>query len=140
MEDARLLLHSIGLSPTPNRVTVLAILMAATSPMDAREVFENAAATHPVNRVTVYRILDLFAEKGAVNKISTGERSYRYCARQARKPHGHFHCVQCRSVICVESDAIASSESTLMTLPLDIHSIDLRLDGICPSCRGKDYS
>lgn len=141
MDDAvRQLLESIGLQPTPNRLRVLAVLIAANSPMNAREVYQKAVAATPVNRVTVYRILDLLADKGIVNKISTGERSYRYCARQAAHPHGHFHCLKCQAVMCVESEAIASSKSALMTLPFDIHSIDLRLDGICPTCREKDCS
>ena len=131
------LLKTKELAATENRVLVLAALLDSTHPMSAREVFETTTKTQTINRVTVYRILDLLADRGLISRISSGERSYRYCAHQDQTPHCHFHCLSCNEILCIENEAVTRSEQALKGLKLDIRDIDLRLDGICPTCRAK---
>jgi Fur family ferric uptake transcriptional regulator len=137
---ARSFLARTGLEPTLNRILVLSTVAGSHHPLTAREVFERILAEHRLNRVTVYRILDLLAENGAVNRINATERAVRYCARGGRWPngHSHFHCTQCGEVQCVDNDTLHFDQKALGdTLPMRISSVDLRLDGICTACSGK---
>ncbi len=130
-----------GLDPTLNRLLVLTILLESDHPLTAKEVYEGLCREHTLNRVTVYRILDLFAEKGVVCKISTGERSFCYCAHIARQRlgHCHFHCIRCGKVECIDTDLLGLDEDVLKKrLALDVQHIELRLDGVCTACKAKD--
>lgn len=129
-----------GLDPTLNRLLVLTILLESDHPLTAKEVYEGLCREHTLNRVTVYRILDLFAEKGVVNKISTGERSFCYCAciERRRQGHCHFHCTRCGKVECIDKELLALDEEAVKNrLALDVQHIELRLDGVCTACREK---
>jgi len=138
--SAQDMLKRCGMDPTLNRILVLSVLAGSDHPMTVKDVFEHVRHEHKLNRVTVYRILDLFADRGVVNKISSGERSFCYCARPGRWPHGHchFHCICCGEVRCLDQNLVVIDEVELRKrLPMDIHSIELRLDGVCAACREK---
>ncbi len=128
-----------GLDPTLNRLLVLTILLESDHPLRAKEVYAGLRQRHKLNRVTVYRILDLFAEKGVVSKISSGERSFCYCAPFGRRPgHCHFHCTQCGKVDCIDKDLLPLDEEAVKNrLALDVRHIELRLDGVCRECKDK---
>ena len=137
---ARDFLARTGLDPTLNRILVLAAVAGSDRPLTAREVFERVLAEHRLNRVTVYRILDLLAENGAVNRIGSADRAARFCAGGGRWPngHSHFHCTRCGEVQCVDNDALHIDARTLnAALPMHINAIDLRLDGICANCTAE---
>jgi Fe2+ or Zn2+ uptake regulation protein len=132
-------LEKAGLDPTLKRILVLSVLMENEHPLNAKEVYENLCGDNRLNRTTVYRILDLFAEKGLASKISSGERSFCYCARPDRRAnsHCHFHCKLCGRIECLQ-DLPGLNESELKSGPgMDIHNIELRLDGICRTCKGN---
>jgi Fur family ferric uptake transcriptional regulator len=137
---ARDFLARTGLDPTLNRILVLAAVAGSDRPLTAREVFERVLAEHRINRVTVYRILDLLAENGAVNRISSADRAARFCAGGGRWPngHSHFHCTRCGEVQCVDNAALHIDANTLKAaLPMHVNAIDLRLDGICANCTAE---
>ena len=138
--QAREAIATCGLDPTLNRLLVFSVLFASDHPLTAKEVYEELRQGHKLNRVTVYRILDLFAEKGVVSKISSGERSFCYCARFGRwlAGHCHFHCTRCGKVECIDKDFLDLDEEILKNrLALDVQHIELRLDGICTACMEK---
>lgn len=127
-----------GLDPTLNRILVLTILLESDHPLTAKEVYEDLCRTHRLNRVTVYRILDLLADKRVVSKISSGGRSFCYCACIERRlqGHSHFHCTRCGKVECIDKNLLALDEEAVKNrLALDVQHIELRLDGICTACR-----
>jgi Fur family ferric uptake transcriptional regulator len=135
---AREFLARTGIDPTLNRILVFAAVAGSDHPLTARQVFERVLTGHRINRVTVYRVLDLLAEHGAVNRISSTGRAARFCARGGRWPngHSHFHCTRCGEVQCVDNAALHLDEKTLgADLPMHISGMDLRLDGICTTCR-----
>ena len=136
-DTAREFLEQIGLEPTLNRMLVLSAITGSNHPLTAAEVHQKVLASHSLNRVTVYRILDLLAEHGAINKITAGERSFHYCANERKNfGHSHFHCTSCGEVTCIDNDAIDFNEQAL-SLPRGVSNVDLRLDGVCPVCRSK---
>lgn len=138
-KDYERLLKSIGVDETSNRVSVLEIIGNSPSPLTAVDVYETINRTRKVNRVTVYRILELFVEKRLIERISGGDRTYRYGFNAGRKnghtSHPHFYCTHCGHMQCLSPESI----------PLDTHPfersftgvvkrVEVRIDGLCKNC------
>ena len=70
------MLSAAGVSPTPNRRKILALLGSNTHPLSAREIHRTLRRTEAINPVTVYRILDLLVKRGLVERMSSGARSF----------------------------------------------------------------
>ena len=70
------LLKGSDLGYTPNRHRVLEVVGNNNGPLSAQQIFYTLSRTNSINRVTVYRILDLLVEKGIVERISGGGRSF----------------------------------------------------------------
>ena len=72
------LLENCGLGYTPNRHRVLEVVGNNSGPLSAQQIFNTLNRTDNINRVTVYRILDLLVDKGLVERIRGGGRSFVY--------------------------------------------------------------
>jgi len=57
-------LEASGLGHTPKRHRVLEVIGNNSSPLSAQQIFDTLSRTDNINRVTVYRILDLLVDKG----------------------------------------------------------------------------
>jgi Fur family ferric uptake transcriptional regulator len=66
------MLETANLSPTPNRVKILDLVGGSSHPLSAGDIFRILRRTNAINRVTVYRILDLLVENGLVERMSSG--------------------------------------------------------------------
>ena len=135
--DYEMLLESNGLGPTPSRLQVLEIIGNSTSPLSAQEIFSTLERTMQVNRVTLYRTLDLLVEHKLVERITAGDRSFRYgLAENSNHPrHHHFFCTLCGAMECLNPHSISLDlESFHATFPALIEKVELRLDGVCINC------
>jgi Fur family ferric uptake transcriptional regulator len=131
------LLKVAELTPLPNRLLVLEIVGNSPSPLSPQEIFGILQRSHRMNRVTLYRILDLLVEKELVQRISAGDRTFRYgLAPNANHPrHPHFYCNQCGNMECLSPEAVnVDTRSIEKTFPALIESVEIRLDGVCRSC------
>lgn len=134
-------LRAAGLSATPHRLWVLALLEQAGRALSAPEILERAQSEQAMNKVTLYRILDLLAEKGLVAKSLGHDRSALYCLgeRHTKTAHGHFHCSGCGRALCLEIGAPALDLAALRAaLPMRLDEISLNLFGRCPACLEHD--
>jgi len=141
VEDTRAALRSAGLSATPHRLWVLALLEHAGRALSAPEILERAQSEQAMNKVTLYRILDLLAAKGLVAKSLGHDRSALYCLgeRRTETAHGHFHCSGCGRALCLEIGAPALDLAALRaSLPMRLDEISLNLFGRCPACLERD--
>ncbi|MGD8705839.1 MAG: transcriptional repressor [Syntrophobacterales bacterium] len=132
-----LLKHS-GLGHTVNRLRVLEIIGNRSHPPSAQEIIDELNKSHEVNRVTVYRILELLVEKRLVERISAGDRSFRYglAPNANHQPHSHFYCLECREMKCLSPDQINLDTQPLTRSFLGlIERVEVRFDGICEGCR-----
>jgi len=130
---ARAFLEKAGVRPTLNRILVLSAVAESTSPLTATEIYAGLLKEQRINRVTVYRILDLLSEKGVINRISTGERSNHFCMGRG---HGHFHCTSCGKVSCILDSALGIDEASVArALGMTVSSVDLQVEGLCADCR-----
>ena len=88
-----------------------------------------------VGRATVFRTLDLLAEKGQLERIDlpTGEHAYVACAPQEH--HHHVVCRNCGKSVEVEDSGLQSVVAEISRRSgYRIDSHRLELFGLCPNC------
>lgn len=133
----RMLLHA-ALDPTENRLRVMKLLEALDRPASAPDLLSVLREHAPFDKVTLYRTLDLFTEHRLIEKHSAGDQTTRYCLMHSAQPHGHFYCKSCGTMECLPPEML----TPLLHLHNgcaghDVHHIELRLDGICTTCKQK---
>jgi Fur family ferric uptake transcriptional regulator len=131
------LLKRSDLDPLPNRLMILEIIGNSPSPLSPQEIFEILQRSRHMNKVTLYRILDLLVEKGLIQRISAGDRSFRYgiAPNQNHPQHPHFYCHECGNMECLAPEALNVDTGALRkTYPALIQKVEIRLDGICRHC------
>ena len=141
-DDAVERLESCGVPVTANRLLVLRALAGAAHPLTPQELLAGQTGltgrtglAGRMNRVTLYRILDLLVERGAVARHSGGERSFRYCLGRGAAGHSHFHCTRCGATQCLDSRTLEPGLSRLLSsLPMRVDMAEVTLGGVCESC------
>lgn len=90
------------------------------------------------DRVTLYRTLKTFVEKGILHKVldDSGLR-YALCKQECsehghRHDHVHFKCLQCGETNCLEETHIPA-----LKLPegYNASEVNLLIQGVCPQCK-----
>ncbi|OGR38260.1 MAG: hypothetical protein A2051_13455 [Desulfovibrionales bacterium GWA2_65_9] len=137
--DARELLERCGVSATENRLLVLRALSGADHPQTSQtpqtplELL--AQLSGRMNRVTLYRILDLLVERGVAARHNAGERAFRYCLGQGVAGHSHFHCTRCGQTQCLDSRLLEPGLSRILSgLPMRVEMAEVTLGGVCEGC------
>jgi len=138
--DARELLEHCGVPATENRLLVLRALAGADqpqtpqTPQTPQELL--ARLSGRMNRVTLYRILDLLVERGVVARHNAGERAFRYCLGQGVHGHSHFHCTRCGATQCLDSKLLEPGLSRILSgLPMRVEMAEVTLGGVCEGCQ-----
>jgi len=119
------------------RLLVLEYLLkqaAAVSLSDLEAHFERA------DRVTLYRSLKTFEEKGLVHSIDDGSGAVKYAlcpascsSQQHHDLHVHFFCHHCRETFCLPKSRIPD-----IALPDNFRTeeVSLLVKGTCGTCSG----
>jgi len=131
------LLSAINLGATANRVRVLEVVGNNSFPLSAADIYKTLERSSTINRVTVYRILDLLVDHGVVERISTGGRAFYYglAPNEYHQPHPHFYCKNCGQMDCLSPNSLnVDTEPLLKTFPGRIDKVEVRIDGICKNC------
>ena len=122
-------------TPTPMRLLVLEYLLkqkVAISLRDLETEFEKS------DRVTLYRTLITFDEKGIIHTIKDGTEVTKYaicqdeCNDQFHSDmHLHFYCTKCKELYCLPKVEIPEIE-----LPdkFKLQEMNLVARGICNNC------
>jgi len=135
--DYEQLLSRAGLVTTANRVSVLEVVGNNGFPLSAADIYKTLEQSIPINRVTVYRILDLLVDRGVIERISTGGRAFYYglAPNDHHRPHHHFYCKSCGQMDCLSPDSLNVDTASLWkTLPGRIDKVEVRIDGLCKNC------
>lgn len=130
------ILQSKSLRATSVREKVLSVLLAsekATSPRDIELKFEN------LDRITLYRTLKTFEEKGIIHKIEdgTGKPKFALCIDRCDEDHHHddhvhFHCNDCGDTFCVEEIEVPYIKTPSK---LKVENTAIIMKGTCESCQ-----
>jgi len=91
-----------------------------------------------LDRVTIYRTLNTFLEKGLIHEVNDGSGAIKYavCAEHCHEGHHHdnhvhFRCMKCKQTRCLESMVIPQ-----MDLPqgYTFQQANLVIEGLCADC------
>lgn len=91
---------------------------------------------HKADKVTIYRTLQTFLEKGLVHKIlDENTTKYKLCAKicsqeNHKDMHLHFYCKKCDETTCKEEIVFPEN----MDSRLQIDEIQILAKGICDKC------
>jgi Fur family ferric uptake transcriptional regulator len=91
-----------------------------------------------IDRVTLYRILKTFEEKGILHKVIdlNGTANYAICSSSCTKhahhdEHFHFNCTNCLNVYCMNDFHLPALK---MPQGFTAQSVNLAITGICKYC------
>jgi Fur family ferric uptake transcriptional regulator len=133
------MLKKSDLESTNNRLRVLEIIGNNNFPLSAENIFNTVGRNHSINRVTVYRVLNLLVEHRLIERYSSGGRSFFYGSAPSENhpPHPHFYCRKCGQMNCLNPESLAVDTLNLeKTFPGQIDKVEIRVDGICKNCMG----
>ena len=131
------MLLSVDLEATQNRLGVLEVVGNNHYPLSADDIFNTLERSSAINRVTVYRILDLLVDHGIVERLSTGGRAayFGLAPNDYHAPHPHFYCKSCGQMDCLSPESLnVDTDALWKTFPGQIDKVEVRVDGICKNC------
>ena len=135
------LLRTYGLSETAIRRGVLSLFWGDGVALTQKEI--EAGLSSSLDRVTLYRNLKLFTEKGLLHKIVINEYTHKYklagsCFRSS--DHAHFYCTRCRRLLCMPG---VNVDTGRLPSGFQVYSTRLVIEGVCSHCAAnhekKDY-
>lgn len=105
MSDPAARLRAAGLRATPGRVRALAAIEAAPTPLTHADL-ARLPELADLDAITLYRLLDAFAERGLVHRVQGTDGVWRTCAQPRGQPgcpgnHPHFLCADCGAMACL---------------------------------------
>ncbi|MCX5715934.1 MAG: transcriptional repressor [Candidatus Omnitrophica bacterium] len=133
------LLKRKGISITILRRYVIKVLTLAGRSLTPPEILRQIQKFHPINKVTLYRILRLLEKKAIVKKILTISNVSRYAlidpqANGNKHLGPHFICMVCEAIIPIDSLNIDSILKKKLGSKFR-GPMELTIEGICPKCR-----
>lgn len=123
------------LRSTPNRNTILNAFLqhkGALSNSDLEGQIEN------IDRITLYRTLKTFEDKGIIHQAIDGTTKIKYalCVHDCDEDHhhdyhAHFSCTDCEKTYCIDEIV----PPTFSTPPgFSLKKADIILKGVCKDC------
>ena len=131
-----ILKHS-GLSVTESRKKILDLFLETDGALAHADIEKNTASAF--DRVTVYRTLQTFVEKGIIHQIPTTDNSilYALCKHNCEQGHHHddhvhFICSNCDKTICLDEVTVPE-----VKLPKNFtkQQAAMVVTGICEDCK-----
>jgi Fur family transcriptional regulator, ferric uptake regulator len=136
--DIKDLLKRNQLSVTASREKILHLFLEESGALAHGDIEKKAG--EKFDRVTVYRTLQTFVEKGIIHTIPTTDNSVRYalCKDNCEEGHHHDHhvhfvCNVCKNTYCL--DDIVTPDIKLPKGYSSSH-IEVVAEGICKNCSG----
>lgn len=134
------ILRTFNLKVTPVRVAVLGVLLDSDSALSHADISQLLSAQQ-FDKVTLYRTLNHFTEKGIVHKVATEDRNWLYAILvrndadfQPDHAHAHFVCDDCEKIFCFPIDEHTSKRVNTIREGFLVKQQEIRLHGTCPSC------
>ena len=131
------ILKSSSLSLTAGRKTILDIFLSSPNALAHQDI--EMQCKEKYDRVTIYRTLQTFLEKGIIHTIPSSDNITRYalchddCIESGHHHdnHVHFTCDACGKTICLDDTAIPA-----VHLPKGYRAnqINMVVSGVCKSC------
>ena len=131
------ILRRNSLSVTESRKKILNLFLNVHGALAHGDI--ETKAGEKFDRVTVYRTLQTFVEKGIIHTIPTTDNSVRYALCKDNCSEGHHHdnhvhfiCIQCGTTLCMEDVVVPEIK---MKKGFSINEIEVVVKGICLDCQ-----
>jgi len=131
------ILKQSGLSVTESRKKILDLFLEKDGALAHADIEKNTSSAF--DRVTVYRTLQTFVEKGIIHQIPTTDNSvlYALCRQNCEQGHHHddhvhFICSNCDKTICLDEVTVPE-----VKLPKNFtkQQSAMVVTGICEDCK-----
>lgn len=131
------ILKDYQLRTTTSREAILDLFIKNGFALSYSDIEREIAASF--DRVTVYRTLKTFLDKGVIHKVLDDEGSLKYAlcsdpcsTHEHHHEHVHFKCQRCGQTNCMESVTIPQ-----VALPkgFSIKEMNLLIQGLCSKCQ-----
>ncbi len=129
------ILKSHKLRITPVRKEVLSLFIENDVAISHQDIEKSIL---DIDRITLYRTLKSFEEKGVIHKAVDGTDTSKYALCEAKcdeghhhDDHVHFHCEDCGNTFCVDDIEVPRMESPQ---GYSIRSTHVILSGKCKKC------
>lgn len=126
-----------GLSVTASRSKILDLFLATEGALAHADIEKNTDGAY--DRVTVYRTLQTFVEKGIIHQIPTTDNSilYALCKQDCEEGHHHdnhvhFVCNECDKTFCLDDVIVPEVKLPAGFEPIEASMI---VSGVCMDCK-----
>lgn len=129
------MLRKNNLSITESRRKILSLFLAQPDALTHGDIEKKAG--EKFDRVTVYRTLQTFVEKGIVHTIPTSDNAVLYALCKAceeghhHDDHVHFVCTHCGTTTCL--DDVVTPQLNLPT-GYKAENVQVVINGLCKNC------
>jgi len=128
------LLKAAKLRQTHPRLAVLGALIATNTPISRQQIADTLGDNAP-DKVTIYRALECFMDKGIVHQAFLKDRTaYFELGHNCSKTqcHPHFTCTSCKKTVCIKDAKIPLAEISDQGFTIKHQKVEL--EGLCPDC------
>jgi len=130
------LLRRKHLSITDSRKKILSLFLNSHDALAHGDIEKRAG--EKFDRVTIYRTLQAFVEKGIIHTIPTADNSilYALCKDDCEEGHHHDHhvhfvCKQCHNTYCLDN---VVTPDIKLPAGYSAKQIEVVVEGICRQC------
>jgi Fur family ferric uptake transcriptional regulator len=132
-------IRAAGVKVTAGRVRVLDVLQTARQPLCHAELETQLAAgvEAPIDRVTLYRVLDSLVACGLALKAVDTRGVFRFSAAGTQRQHEghvHFRCTDCGGVFCLKA---APPPPPKLPRGFRLAEVELDVRGVCANCTSE---
>lgn len=143
MTETEEILRAHGLRKTNSRMAVLDFLRHERSAVSHGELSQRFEPG--LDRVTLYRTLQSFEQKGLIHKVPDDEVSvkYAYCGDEACNHeqhydnHVHFKCRRCHETRCLHE---VSLPHFAIPAGWQREQTEVLISGLCPHCQQNEVA
>lgn len=129
------LLHTFQMRSTPSRQEILDLFLRTDYALSHADIEKEMS--HNLDRVTVYRTLKTFLDKGLIHKVLDDEGSLKYalcndaCTSVAHQhDHVHFKCTACGQTNCLN----VHIPGVRLPKGYKAEAVNVLIQGICERC------
>jgi Fur family ferric uptake transcriptional regulator len=137
MKQTEEILKKNHLSVTDSRQKIMQLFMNSNGALAHADIEKKTGESF--DRVTVYRTLQSFVEKGIIHLIPTKDNSIKYAlckddceAGHHHDNHVHFICDECSKTICLDDVTVPQVKLPKGFTP---QHAEMVVNGICGECR-----
>ena len=138
-DESEEILRKNSLSVTDTRVSVLKLFLQKKNALSHADIEKSVGKE--LDRVTIYRTLQAFVEKGLIHSIPTANNSilYALCKDECYEHrhldnHAHFICDDCGNTFCLEEVVIPKVK---VPKNYTVKHRDFIMNGLCADCTRK---